>query len=258
MDVVNELLSSNDIVNARDNEGNTPLQLAIAHDSSAGVIQALVNHKATIVGHRRNSDHASVLMTVILRGIQGRATGQHTGSKLFLRLRSMLEYLLKHAPTDLLRFEREGEIENTGTAAEGDNGDVLHNQLLLAAVRLNDEPIVRTLLESHPYFATRVNALSKGVCVEHTYSWNFSCSFVSGIKKGFLHLVWIGPSGETPLHIAVQLRNDDIVSLLLRFGARPDVTDRNGDTPLQLAIDQRFVAKSITIPRRLMVMLSRY
>lgn len=170
MDVVNELLSSNDIVNARDNEGNTPLQLAITHDSSAALIQTLVNHKATIVGHRRSSDHASVLMTVILRGFQGQTEGQHSGSKLFLRLRSMLEYLLKQAPTDIARFEREAEIELATQTGQGKdvNEDVVYNQLLLAAVRLNDASIVRTLLESHPYFVTRINTLSKGLCAEHS------------------------------------------------------------------------------------------
>jgi len=44
------------------------------------------------------------------------------------------------------------------------------------------------------------------------------------------------PRYETPLHCAVEVKNTEIVQILLNRGAELNQGDRNGDTPLQLAI----------------------
>lgn len=61
--------------------------------------------------------------------------------------------------------------------------------------------------------------------------------------------------GQTPLHVASQQENPDVVSLLLKIGSDPRATDRTGTTPLALSANstqevQRVLNQSIMPPVR--------
>ncbi|KAI0966455.1 ankyrin [Xylaria arbuscula] len=49
-----------------------------------------------------------------------------------------------------------------------------------------------------------------------------------------------GDGGETPLHDAVRRNSEAVVRVLLEYGARTDIEDTHGKTPLRLARDQDF------------------
>jgi ankyrin repeat protein len=42
-------------------------------------------------------------------------------------------------------------------------------------------------------------------------------------------------SDRFPLHLAVENGNEEFVKILLRFGANPNITDKNGVTPLHIS-----------------------
>jgi hypothetical protein len=44
-------------------------------------------------------------------------------------------------------------------------------------------------------------------------------------------------SGERPLHVAVRYRAGDLLSPLIKAGADPELTNRRGETPAQMPVD---------------------
>ena len=54
--------------------------------------------------------------------------------------------------------------------------------------------------------------------------------------------------GQTPLHVASQQDNADVVSLLIKIGADPRASDREGMTPLALSAHSTQVRKRIFSP----------
>ena len=49
-------------------------------------------------------------------------------------------------------------------------------------------------------------------------------------------LICMDNYGETPLHFAAALGTSEHVSLLLKYGANPNVINKGGETPLGLAL----------------------
>ncbi len=56
------------------------------------------------------------------------------------------------------------------------------------------------------------------------------------ISSGKCDLDTQDEQGYTPLHVAAQYKNVEIVRLLVGYGAKPDLTDRWGNTPLWRAL----------------------
>jgi ankyrin repeat protein len=67
------------------------------------------------------------------------------------------------------------------------------------------------------------------------------------LTKGVDPEAGVDVKGLTALHFAVEFRNDEIISLLLRHGANPHTRDKSGDTPYDYAMRYvpRFMRDSI-------------
>ena len=53
--------------------------------------------------------------------------------------------------------------------------------------------------------------------------------------------------GETPLHFAAALGTSEIVSLLLKYGANPNLINTGGETPLDLALENLSLAGTFVL-----------
>ena len=53
--------------------------------------------------------------------------------------------------------------------------------------------------------------------------------------------------GETPLHFAAFFGTSEIVSLLLKYGANPNLINTGGETPLDLALENLSLAGTFAL-----------
>jgi len=131
-------------------------------------------------------------------------------------------------------------LEENPDLAKGDDGDGWTP--LIAACRLRDVELVRTLLES----GAKVN--QRNLIDSHSGEGdNFPLWFAANQKRpnrvevATLLLEYganvnmVGEFGETPLHQAAAWDNADIAEFLLQNGAYVDAEIEPGKTPLSLA-----------------------
>lgn len=72
----------------------------------------------------------------------------------------------------------------------------------------------------------------------HTAVASGNADRISGeLAKNAAVINQVDENGKTPLHIAAEMKNAGIVSILLSKGANPAIKDRSGKTPLRIAVD---------------------
>ena len=60
-------------------------------------------------------------------------------------------------------------------------------------------------------------------------------------------LICMDNCGETPLHFAAFFGTSEHVSLLLKYGANPNVINKGGETPLDLALENLSLAGTFAL-----------
>jgi ankyrin repeat protein len=114
---------------------------------------------------------------------------------------------------------------------------------LIAACAMGDEPKVKAIISESPLLLQELMSMSDELLARFCLTAN---------KPGVQQLLDLGidvntpyakgdgyfsiPAGSLPIHIAAWLGHSPIVQLLIERGALIDVPDKNGNTPLMLAI----------------------
>ncbi|OTA92466.1 hypothetical protein M434DRAFT_53119, partial [Hypoxylon sp. CO27-5] len=119
--------------------------------------------------------------------------------------------------------------------ANPDVGDVYDGPPLLRAIDENRLECVRLLIDRGVNYRFK-DFLGRGVL--HACAINRRSMIMRYLLKNTdLNPNMQGDGGETPLHDAVTTNSDAVARVLLEYGARTDIEDKTGRTPLRLARD---------------------
>lgn len=113
---------------------------------------------------------------------------------------------------------------NSESSGDGDNGSILRNVLYK-----------KSLAESHSGSSSEAcGGVTGGVVLSSMDPMNCSVGMLLGITG--IDLNSCNDCGQTALHLAAACSRGDHVQQLLKAGANPNVQDREGYSPLQVAI----------------------
>eukprot|EP00775_Hariotina_reticulata_P005218 gene5218-5455_t len=100
--------------------------------------------------------------------------------------------------------------------------DMTANTPLHWACQTGNTPLVQQILQGQP----EINMQNLNMCEYSTGNWSLRDEAIMPVDK-------------TPLHLAVEAGQADVVQLLLAAGARHDLCDYDGSTPLHIALENQ-------------------
>lgn len=234
LNVVSYLIGEGVDLNARDENGNTPLQLAVLHcqDEAAELI---MNASPDINAVNDNGESALSLATVYgtPRSLE-LLMSKHADGK----IRDKEGNTLLHLGGQHGNVEKVQEILKYKPDLEAKNG-VGDTPLLSAAERFKNEAVIGCLLDSGANIAA-VDTTGRGV-IHVANDSNIRCLLQRGADVNLQDR-----DGNTPLHMLLMdvMRYETVYPVLkekadhfLAAGANPNIRNKQGKSPMDLALE---------------------
>ncbi len=225
VEVLDLLVRSGALIDERNKQGVTPIELAIEYEHPEQV-RYFANHGADIYAEDMNgasplskalkSSNIGILKTLVSKGnILSKDSAGNTALHIAL---------MKNAPADYIKYLID---EGSDVNARNKSGD----SVLLTAVQKNRKDAGDMLLE-------------KGADIFATNTQNISPLRIALTKGGKLQdwlinsktLNTTDGAGNTPLHYAAEWQLNDSITALIQRGAKVTAQNANGETPLFSAV----------------------
>ncbi|KID61686.1 Ankyrin repeat-containing domain protein, partial [Metarhizium hybridum] len=118
------------------------------------------------------------------------------------------------------------------TSLKKETATAVENTAIMLAAVGKHEPIVKLLLDSK-YAVPTGNLLHVAVL----NSWKDVTKLLASCNVSVLN--WIDNTGNAALHLAVVIKNPDMVEALLEVGADPNVGNKEGRLPISMALETK-------------------
>jgi ankyrin repeat protein len=223
--IIGLILENKALVNARNNEGDIGLHLAVRqNDAEAG--ELLISRGADIFAPNARGESPLYLAFLSAGGMRTWMINVHTLDARDGLGNSMLHYAAQwkldgHIPYIVQQGAKTEAVNATGETP------------LFVAVKYNSNSTVRVLLASGASLNSR-DTLGNST-LHAAVRWNTRNTAVTLIDAG-IDINAHALNGKTPLHDAVRLGIIDIETLLISRGANIEVRDAEGNTPFMEAI----------------------
>jgi ankyrin repeat protein len=248
-----------DTVKQSDNSGNTPLLAAVRLNASADIVRGIIDKKAVVNARNQEGDtalHIAVRQNnaasgdiLIARGADVFLQNAKGESPLYLTFFSpggIRDWMLSGTVlTDadaqgntILHKATEWKLDNTiaGIAQRGANVEaknILGETPLFLAVHINSASTVRSLINAGASLNARDPLGNTALHAAVRWDAQSAAEALIGAK---IDLNAYNLYGNTPLHDAVKLGRFSLQQLLVQRGANPEIRDGAGSTALMVAV----------------------
>ena len=235
------LLDAGASVAARDREGGTALTHA-ARSGQRGLVKLLVAHGAEI--NQRNVKGATPLAAAVEHDRLGAAQDLiGLGADVNLPGQGGV------APLAAAAYNGDAKLVDllVGHGADPSARDATGKTALLYAAARGFAPVVKRLLATgidiNARYSNDLTVLMWAAGYADDVPVDDGVGLVTALLDGGAALEAVDDRGRTALMTAAELGHDEVVDLLLRRGAKPDLRDKQGKTAADLAASEALRAK---------------